>query len=169
MTKKSLPSPRLLRQTFRYEPDTGRLIWRKRNRNLTGLEAGGVDSGHGYRRVRVCGRLELAHRVIIAMETGAWPENQVDHINGVRDDNRICNLREATMSQNLRNKQIYKSNKSGCPGVHWHKQHGKWYAGLQINGKSVFIGLFTDLSAAISARKSAEKEHGFHKNHGRKL
>lgn len=160
-----IPTDRL-HSMFIYEPETGKILWRERDRNLTGTEAGGVDARNGYRRIRIGKKLVLAHRIAVAMSTGQWPE-EVDHINGNRDDNRICNLRVVTRGENMANKARYTNNKSGCTGVHWHAQHGKWCATIQRNGKYRTIGIFKDLNDAISARKLAEKELGFHENHGR--
>jgi hypothetical protein len=166
MSKES-PPVSVLRGLFFYDGCAGQLHWRPRNRNLTGRIAGGVDPGHGYRRVRIGGKFELVHRVVLAMHLGRWPTGEVDHINGIRDDNRIENLREVTRSENLRNKAIYRSNKSGRVGVHWHKQHRKWCATIGINGRSKTLGVFSDLSDAILAREAAERAAGFHENHGR--
>lgn len=156
-----------LHNIFRLDRATGRLFWLKRDRNLTGKEAGGIDRRMGYRRVRLGGKLVLAHHIIVAMETGEWPE-EVDHINGDRGDNRPCNLRSVSRAINMKNKAAYRSNKSGTVGVHWHRQHRKWCASIGMNGKSKTLGVFSDIRDAITARKSAEKELGFHKNHGRK-
>ena len=156
-----------LHAIFEYNPKTGDLLWRARSRNLTGMVAGGVDRRMGYRRVRLGGKLELAHRIIIAMTTGEWPDAQVDHINGIRDDNRITNLRAVDRAENLKNKARYGNNKSGRTGVHWHRQHQKWCAGICVSGKVRHLGLFTDLQMAVDARNRADIENGFHPNHGR--
>ena len=156
-----------LHAIFEYNPETGDLLWRVRNRNLTGTVAGGVDRRMGYRRVRLGGKLELAHRIIIAMTTGQWPEAQVDHINGDRDDNRIANLRAVDRAENLKNKAMYGNNKSGRTGVYWHGQHRKWCATISVATRIKHLGLFHDLDAAIIARRHAEVEYGFHPNHGR--
>jgi hypothetical protein len=102
-----------LRECFDYDPTTGVLTWKHRprehfktqrvasifNAKYAGKSAGLVIDDTGYRRVMVTfsGRATqlMAHRIILAVATGAWPENDVDHINGVRDDNRFANLREA--------------------------------------------------------------------------
>lgn len=156
-----------LRQLLDYNPETGVLIWRERDRNLTGLRAGGIDPGHKYRRVRIDGRLELAHRVALAMVTGEWPEGEVDHINGERDDNRLSNLRIVSRGGNLKNKRRYRVNRSGVAGVYWHGQHQKWCASICSDGKRRHLGLFRTVAEAAKARAAAEAEMGFHKNHGR--
>ncbi len=157
----------LLRKLFKYNKRTGVLSWRKRDRNLTGVEAGGIDRRIGYRRVNIKHRLYLAHRIILAIVNGSWPSEQVDHINGNRSDNRLSNLRTVSRDENLLNKSMYSNNKTGVTGVNWHKQHRKWYVGIRANKKSKFVGLFDDLPSAIAARKSAERTYGYHQNHGR--
>lgn len=165
--KKLSPPIERLHELFTYDPKDGKLRWKKRDRGLTGKVAGGIDPGRGYRRVRVDGVLVLAHRIIIAMTSGYWPEHEVDHINGMRDDNRLSNLRCVSRSENLRNKRRYKSNKSGKTGVYWHRQHKKWCASVSVGGRSKTIGVFHTRAKAEAARNQAEIENGYHKNHGR--
>lgn len=167
MTNQSLPTPATLRKAFRYNPQTGFLYWRK-GHHFAGKCAGSVDPGHGYRRVKLNGRLHLAHRIILAMVNNAWPEHEVDHINRIRDDNRLCNLRCVDRCQNMQNRPLYKSNKSGVAGVYWHDQHQKWCADICANGKRMFIGLFVCIGAAACARHIELNNHNFHHNHGRK-
>ena len=66
------PSVKTLSALFIYEPESDRLVWRERDRNLSGKEAGGIDPGHGYRRVRIGKGLYLAHRVAMALTNGKW-------------------------------------------------------------------------------------------------
>jgi hypothetical protein len=162
------PNLATLRLLLNYNPETGTFLWNQRNRNLTGKIAGGVDQIHGYRRIRINGRMVLAHQIAIALTTGEWPKGQVDHINGIRDDNRACNLRVVSKGENLRNKRIYQNNKTERVGVHWHKQHRKWCASIQKDGRRVTLGVFHDFAKAVAARAAAEISLGFHQNHGRK-
>ncbi len=161
------PSIETLRQLLRYEAETGRLFWLARDRNLSGLEAGGIASPDGYRRVRINGQMCLAHRVIMAMMHGEWPAAQVDHINGNRADNRLCNLRSVQRATNSRNKGRYRNNRSGCTGVHWCKLTSRWVAAIQKDGQRVPLGRFESLDDAIAARRAAEPAFDFHPNHGR--
>jgi hypothetical protein len=103
----------------------------------------------------------------MAMTTGHWPNGDVDHINGDRQDNRICNLRNVTRSENCMNSSISKRNKSGVLGVCWTSRERKWLAQIQHNGKNIHIGSFDVLEDAKAARLNKEKELGFHENHGK--
>lgn len=167
MPSKPLPSISELREAFDYCPDTGRIVWKTRDRNLSGVEAGSIDPRIGYRRINFRRKLLLAHRVALAIVNGDWPPDEVDHINGDRSDNRIANLRCVDKHENLKNKSIYKNNRSGRIGVHWHKQHRKWAACIQCEGKNKMIGVFKSIEDAIAAREAAESAMSFHENHGR--
>ena len=111
------------------------------------LVAGIIVNGHP-KQIRL-------HRLAMFLLTGSLPD-QVDHINGVRDDNREVNLRACTASQNMQNHGVSKNNTSGVSGVHWHKRTRKWYARIAFQGKRVFLGDFASLEDAAEARKQAE-------------
>lgn len=166
-------TPALLRELLRYEPDTGQLFWRERPRSLFTLDrefrrwngryAGKPASyrrGTGYLGLFVFRRGFSAHRIAWAMHHDEWPVGDIDHINGDREDNRICNLRDVTRSENCRNAKLSKANKTGAIGVTYRR--GKWRASMHIH-----LGLFDTLEAAVAARKEAEARFGYHPNHGR--
>lgn len=166
-----LPSQDELRQIFQYDPETGKLFWLPREGNVSwnkvfaGKEAGCLDS-KGYIRIRTGGCVWVAHRVIWKFVTGEDPEF-IDHINGDRSDNRLCNLRSVTQTENARNTARHRTNTSGCTGVFWHTRESRWYAVISINAKRKVLGSFRDKADAIAARKAAEKQLGYHENHGR--
>jgi len=109
----------------------------------------------------------LEHRAIWAMHNGDWPTQVIDHINGDRSDNRIENLREASMSNNQHNRPIQKNNTSGFKGVHFHKVTGKWRASIWKDSKQTRLGLFSTPETAHEAYKSAcEVMHGSFSNFG---
>lgn len=101
------------------------------------------------------------------LHTGKLLNGSVDHVNGVRDDNRISNLRIATPEDNARNKKQGALNKSGSMGVYWVKADRKWRVRIGVNGKYVSVGVFSNLEDALEARKTAEIKYGYHENHGR--
>jgi len=162
------PTIEELRGFFNYHIKSGTLTWAdKAPRGATpGAEAGTLEA-HGYRRVSIGGRLFRTHRIVWAVVTGAWPEFEVDHINGIRDDNRMCNLKAVTSSENSRNMKRFCTNTSGVAGVAWMSSRNKWRARIQVEGIEMHLGLFDNLAEAARVRKAAEIEHNFHTNHGR--
>lgn len=108
------------------------------------------------------------HRIIWEMHNGPIPQGLlVDHINHIRDDNRIENLRLVTRRDNAKNAKLYANNSSGVTGVRWDSQLGKWYAYIQTETGLLSLGLFGHKENAIKARKEAEVKFGFHENHGK--
>ena len=114
----------------------------------------------GSKRFKRCRLVWLWHH-------GAFPRNQIDHINGDTGDDRIENLRDVVQVENMRNAKLYKRNKTGLPGVRWREDRQKYYAYIGVKGNLINLGLFDNLLDAARARKSAENRYGFHENHGR--
>ena len=174
MRKHQLPEIEYLRQRLRYEPETGKIFWRwhesqrpQWNARHAGKEAFLTLRDNGYLVGFFNSSPIRAHRVAYAIHHGVWPNGDVDHINGIRSDNRISNLRAVNRSENMRNSKRYKCNKTGITGVYWHKPSKKYQAKIQVDKKQIHLGLFATKDAAIKARIIAEKEYGFHPNHGR--
>lgn len=139
-----------LQELMNYDPETGVFTWKPRK----GCKAGplGCDNGNGYLRITVDGRSHYAHRLAWVYANGETDAPHIDHINGIRGDNRIANLRPATESQNQQNRHgAQKNSKSGVLGVSWHARAGKWQA--HRNGK--YIGIFASQAEAITAREQA--------------
>lgn len=189
MANKPLPSQEVLRQLLDYDPETGALTWRERsegdfeasatrsaahicalwNVRYAGTAAlncvsGGGERG-GYCEGNLGGQGAKAHRVIWKWMTGEDPE-QIDHTNGVRQDNRWSNLRNVAWTENAKNHKRRSDNTTGAVGIYWYpheRKQGKWL--VKIGSKHV--GYFACIGQAIRARKQAERQHGFHENHGR--
>lgn len=175
MANQPLPDQALLLQLLRYEPETGKLFWRARaeslfkrpcmaaawNEKYAGQGALTTPTEKGYLHGTIFGRRYRAHRVIVCMVTGVWPD-QVDHENGVRDNNRWANLRPVNSFHQARNKKRRTDNTSGIVGVTWHKAAGKW----MVTASSRYIGLFDNLADAAVARSAATAGE-YHPNHGR--
>lgn len=148
-----------LQSLLSYDPETGCFRWlAPRPYCSTGKLAGGLTS-YGYIRISVDGRPYQAHRLAWFYVHGRWPSNEIDHVNGVRSDNRLTNLREATPSQNQANKRIRKDNTSGVKGVTWDKSRGKWLASIHINGKRLGLGRHQTLEQAARAYEAAASLH----------
>jgi HNH endonuclease len=160
-----------LRQRLVYAPKTGAFRWAEGHR-FAGREAFTYKNKNGYLCTNIhfggSKLLLTAHRAAWAIYYGAMPSGAIDHINGIRTDNRIANLRDVVNAENSRNMAMSKSNSSGVTGVYYHKQTGKWCAQIRAFGKTVGLGLFQSFSDAVIARKAAERVLGYHPNHGRK-
>ena len=147
-----------------YEPETGIFTWRKRRggRALAGTKAGVLRSD-GYVSITIDFKKIMAHRLAWLMVNGVEPPDQLDHINGVRSDNRIHNLRPATGSQNQQNIGRAKSNNLlGLLGVSYHPQSGKFRGRIKVNGRVIHCGLHDTpegAHAAYMAQKRISHTH----------
>jgi len=155
-----------VRSLFDYDPDTGRLVWKRPRGRMRSGEEAGCNSGRGYIVLRIDGRMHYAHRVAFLWAHGYLPE-EVDHINGDRSDNRRSNLRASTRPENSKNASRAANNTSGVPGVLWREHARKWTARIKVNQKNYYLGCFEQKADAIAARKSAEARFGFHTGHGK--
>jgi len=137
----------------------GDLLWAKTKRSdLVGTVAGRIDY-LGYRIIEgLGGKAVLANRLIFFMHTGAIPQ-VIDHINGDSSDNRIENLRPATVSKNAMNCKLSASNTSGVKGVGWHKATAKWTAYIRIDKRHRSLGVFESFFDAVCSRRAAELAH----------
>jgi len=158
-----------LKELLHYCPDTGVFTNRvdRATRSLSGNEAGSPDRA-GYLQIKINEVLYKAHRLAFLFMVGEHPLFQVDHINGVKDDNRWLNLRVVTPSENAKNRKKGLNNKSGIVGVYWREKGSKWVAQININGKQSHLGHFEDFFEACCTRKSADIRYGYHENHGRR-
>lgn len=149
-----------LRQLVAYDAETG--LMTRRVATASNIKVGdpvGYADNQGYLCAYIKGRQYKVHRLAWLYVYGEWPKGQLDHINGDRTDNRICNLREATASQNQQNKATPKENKSGVKGVVQHKRSGRWYAFCRVNGTRSYLGSFTDIQDAEAAVIKFRSEH----------
>ncbi len=157
---------------FSYDPATGVLLrigilaehaYVTRKRWL-GKPAGTLRGG--YLCLNNSGKAYKVHRIIWLMVHGDWPVGDIDHINGIKDDNRLCNLRDVSRAENMRNKSRGKTNETGVTGV--QRRRGTSYrAFIQVNRKMLYLYNGPSFNDAVEARKAGEKKFDFHENHGR--
>lgn len=148
-----------LQTLLSYDPDTGYFTWLKtRGGGKAGTRAG-YTHHTGYRYVRVDRATVIEHRLAWFYVHGVWPNGDLDHINRVRHDNRIANLREATRAENCQNQPIRRSNKSGATGVYYHKVSGKWAACINVDKKQIHLGVYDTLAQAVEVRRNAEMDY----------
>lgn len=149
-----------LREVLDYQPDTGIFTWKISTARCVKVgEVAGVMNGSSYRLIRIDRHLYRAHRLAWLYVTGDWPSAEVDHINGMKGDNRFVNLREATSSQNKRNVRKRSDNVSGFKGVTWVSQGNRWRAQIRVNGILKHIGYFGTPSDAHAAYTSAAAKY----------
>jgi hypothetical protein len=148
-----------LKLLFSYDPDTGAIHWIAKGKGMIKKKAAGTLLHSGYLGICVGSKRWQAHRIAWALHNGQWPKDQIDHINGIKTDNRICNLREATNSQNGKNLGLSKANKSGIKGVSFEAYTNRWKATIRVDGKSISIGRFNSIDDALIARQLAEKHY----------
>lgn len=150
-----------LMEVLRYDRETGIFTWKKTRSGCAKYSTAGGYTGSGYWKVGIDGKNYMAHRLAFLYCYGYFPENDIDHINRTKDDNRISNLREASRTCNSRNKGIGMANKSGVIGVSLSKTRNKWEVKIQVGGKSMHLGYYEDFGEAVKARWEAEVKFDF--------
>lgn len=153
-----------LHKLFYYDPSTGLLVRKitTGRRGKAGTVVGTLNNG-GYLKVKINSKQYLIHRIVYCMHHGYWPEKGIDHINRIKTDNRIENLREAGQVCNRRNSKLDSNNTSGIRGISWDNKSEKWRAYIKINNKQLHLGLFKDLNSAVIVRYMAELDHSWNK------
>lgn len=138
------------RALYHYDPVTGIIT---RRVNISNSKAGTVigSANRGYLTVRAFGKNHKAHRLAWLLMMGEWPPGVVDHVNGDGMDNRWCNLRLATRSQNQANSKRPKSNRSGIKGVWWDRRRNRWIASISVKNRNTRIGAFHTAEEAAAA------------------
>jgi hypothetical protein len=155
-----------LRNEIHYDKETGIFTWK--NKSIGRKQIVGSDDGRGYIRIYVLGKRYKAHQLAFLYMTGSIP-SEIDHINRIRNDNRWCNLKASTHSENMRNRWPYvndkikmnKRNKTGVIGVSWNTARRKYVARITIDGKGKHIGCYDSFIDAVNARKIAAEKAGF--------
>ena len=143
-----------LTAALNYDAETGIFTW---SSTMTGNAKKGSVAGNilnnGYIRISVFGKRYLAHHLAWAYCYGKLPTENMDHINGNKGDNRICNLRLASQSQNMMNQGLRSDNTSGYKGVYYRHRLKKWQAMISVNGKRKTLGHYSTPELAYEAYK----------------
>lgn len=161
---KSIPLPpiEIVEQFLKYDPETGILTWKIARGNRRADTPAGYLNPDGYIAINFNKRLIKAHRLAWLLHTRVDPADlDIDHINGIKSDNRAGNLRVATRRQNLWNKGKDRTNTSGYKGVSYHKYRDKWRASIRRYDRLVHLGYFdTPELAHMAYCKAAAELHG---------
>ncbi|EEO0547732.1 endonuclease [Salmonella enterica] len=167
LKKQLLMSVGDIRDLIDYNPENGVLTAKV---NFSGSQAGSVigsQTWQGYYAFSLFGKKCFAHRLAWLLHYGEWPSQPIDHINGIKTDNSIRNLRLCSLSQNQFNKPTQKNNTTGVKGVYWNKRDKRYVASVQFNGKKYSAGHHKDIDSAKEAvMKLREKLAGEFTNHG---
>lgn len=154
---KSDLTPLRLREVLRYDEAVGKFFWLVTTRATRAGDEAGCVRAHGYRSITVDGVPFYAHRLAWFWENGAWPSNWIDHKNGVRDDNRIDNLRDVTPSQNSHNtNKLGPNNTTGFRGV--SRFLGKYISQIMVDGQREAIGMYGTIEEASEAYRKRYTE-----------
>lgn len=157
-------------ECLNYDQNTGAFLWKKRSRNwfksgasmnawngrFSG-KAAGSRSKNGYLRITISGTSYYCHRLAWLMVMGVWPQDEIHHVNGHPDDNRICNLMTASREENQQSLALRSNNTSGYTGVRWCKLRSKWKASISTGGVTHNIGSFQSKESAAKAYADAKK------------
>lgn len=171
---KPLPDIETLRALFDFDCEAGTLIWRPRPREMfrtnaqfhrwnmsySGLLAGRI-TGAGYRNIKIMGEGFQAHRILWKLAYGREP-GEIDHINRVKADNRISNLRVVSRSENMRNKGVTINNACGEKHIHWMPKLKRWTVQLMVPGKGQRqLAWCKTLEEAVQVRDRLYAELGY--------
>lgn len=154
-----------LKKYLDYLPESGHFVWRMpmTKGKIKAGSVAGYRTRRGYVTIRLKGKEYQAHRLAWFYINGVWPSEYIDHINQIKWDNRICNLREATNMQNQQNSKMPNTNTSGVKGVSWGSSIKRWRVEIRVKGKKKHIGTYKALEdakiAAIEARKQLHGEY----------
>lgn len=154
-----------------YLPSGEFVVTRRRHNNAKPVgELLGSATNNGYSEIRFLGRNFFVHNLVWLWHHGAWPIGELDHINGVRTDNRIENLRDVNRGVNLRNAKMKSTNTSGFTGVYFVKALNKWKGCVTVNYRVVYrcYGQTAEEASALREKWIAAHPHlGFTERHGK--
>lgn len=151
-----------LKELVSYCPATGVFTWHARKRGVTVGRIAGAVGRYGYWFIVLDGKRYAAHRLVWLYIRGEWPVDCIDHINRIRTDNRLANIRAATRAQNMQNLGVDYKNKSGFRGVSFDIANNKWRASISVDGKTKNLGRFTDKKLAVLAYRAAAAKYHTH-------
>lgn len=164
--------------TFSFDLITNRVLFKKDYTYKAGFRVTTIKAGRaysaaiskGYRIGTFCGVTLFEHQIAWFLIHGEWPVGyQIDHEDRNRLNNSPLNMRRVTCVENSRNKKIQRNNKSGVSGVTFNKEKKKWTVRINDGKRRVYLGSYESFDIAVSVRRRAEYELGYHENHGKDI
>ena len=155
MTKKILTHQEL-KNLLEYDKNTGNFFWKESRGNIKKGSLAGTNKKNWYVDIKINKTLYKAHRLAWLYVYEKWPSNYIDHINQIKNDNRIENIRDVSFSENRQNITLFKNNKLGVKGVCWDKLQKKYHVQISHNKKVIHLGYFKSIEEAKQKRKEAE-------------
>ena len=160
-----------LRRLLDYDKETGLFTWKvspwHHNCKFKKGDNAGDLNRRGYLTIKLIGIRYSSHRLAYLHTLGRWPEDQVDHDDQNKTNNKWANLVSCNNRYNHHNKPKQANNKSGVTGVIWKQDINKWISYITIKGKKTHLGSYKDKQEAINARLLSESQNGYHPNHGK--
>lgn len=155
-----------LKELLDYEPETGIFRWKVARGAARVGGVAGYEMDAGYIQLSIGNKHYFAHRLAFLWMTGAWPEHEIDHIDGDRGNNRWANLRDVIRQENAHNIGTARCNSTcGFLGASWSRKRGMWQAKITVNRKTVWLGYFPTAEQAHAAYLKAKDE--LHPTHQR--
>lgn len=151
-----------VRELLNYCSETGVFTWRISKRGVTLGRLAGNIGRYGYWYIVLDNKRYVAHRLVWLYVYGDWPADCIDHINRIRTDNKLANIRAVTRAQNLQNLGLDNKNKSGFRGVSYDAANKKWRASISIQGKAKNLGRYNTKDLAVIAYKAAAAKYHTH-------
>lgn len=156
-----------LKSLLRYDVNSGDFTWINSGKGRRiGVPVGSKKSKEGYIRIALLGKRYQAHRLVWLYVFGNFPEEELDHKNGNRSDNRLENLRECLAAEQPQNQKVLSTNTSGHPNVYWYRPYSKWLVQIWDRRRPRFFGYYEDFTDACVVAKAAKaKLHTFNPVH----
>jgi hypothetical protein len=163
MNSRSKITEEIITKYLEYKPISGHFIWKPRfgDRHFNSKHAGNIAGSlaNGYLRIKLEGYQYFAHVLVWFLETGIYPQHQIDHKDQNRSNNQFSNLRKTSHQENAQNRKTFSNNKSGHTGVAFRTCDKVWSAFISIKGKRIHLGSFTSFDEAVTIRRLAELEY----------
>jgi len=147
-----------VKEFLSYNPETGVFTWKVNLRAVNAGDVAGTKDKDGYQVIFFKGKCFKAHRLAWFFVYNEMPKDTIDHINRVRDDNRIQNLRVISQLEQMHNLGMNKKNRSGFTGVYWYTDRSKWVAQVVYKGEVHYVGMFDDAKEASMQRDAFKRD-----------